>query len=183
MVALQAEGMQPHHRLLDIGCGALRLGCRAVPYLDPGHYWGTDASADLMAAGYAQELTAQDRLPAAQLIADGVFAFAGVPDTIDYAIAFAVFTHLPPGTLRPALTRLRARCPHLKRLLLTVFLGETEGAHKQPDGVVTHATRPPYHRPAADVLADCAAAGFTGAVRATTLPRGQRLCVAVIAGR
>ena len=41
---LTARGLQPHHHLLDIGAGSLRLGCKAVPYLDPGHYWGTDAS-------------------------------------------------------------------------------------------------------------------------------------------
>lgn len=183
MAALLAEGMLPHHNLLDIGCGALRLGCRAVPFLDPGHYWGTDASAALMAAGHAQELAMPDLLPPSNLIEDADFAFPGVPAHIDYAIAFAVFTHLPQGTLRPALARLRACCPGLTRLLFTVFLGDAPGPLRQPDGVVTHATRPPYHRPMADVLADCAAAGFDGAFRATILPRGQRLCVAAIAGR
>ena len=44
MAALRAEGLMPHHRLLDIGAGALRLGCKAVPYLDAGHYWATDLS-------------------------------------------------------------------------------------------------------------------------------------------
>ncbi|HSF63336.1 MAG TPA: class I SAM-dependent methyltransferase, partial [Paracoccaceae bacterium] len=48
MAALQAEGLQPHHRLLDIGAGSLRLGCKAVPFLNPGHYWATDASRALM---------------------------------------------------------------------------------------------------------------------------------------
>ena len=38
MACLLAEGMQPPHRLLDIGCGALRLGHRAVAFLDPGNY-------------------------------------------------------------------------------------------------------------------------------------------------
>ena len=48
MAALRAEGLLPHHRLLDIGAGSLRLGCKAVPYLDPGNYWGTDLSGPLM---------------------------------------------------------------------------------------------------------------------------------------
>ncbi|WP_444462677.1 hypothetical protein [Rhodobacter capsulatus] len=34
----------------------MRLGCKAVAYLELGHYWGTDASRDLMLAGYAAEL-------------------------------------------------------------------------------------------------------------------------------
>jgi hypothetical protein len=28
---LRGQGMQPSHRLLDVGAGALRLGCKAVP--------------------------------------------------------------------------------------------------------------------------------------------------------
>jgi SAM-dependent methyltransferase len=181
MRLLQDAGLQPHHRLLDIGCGSLRLGCRAVPYLDPGHYWGTDASAALMARGHAAELSASDRLPAAQLIEDADFAFPGVPPTIDYAIAFAVFTHLPADRLGPALASLRRRCPALRALLFTVFLAPEgqAGPLRQPDGVVTHPDRPPYHRPAAEVLQDARAAGFAARFGDARLPRGQKLCVAI----
>ncbi|MGQ0564706.1 MAG: class I SAM-dependent methyltransferase [Gemmobacter sp.] len=177
---LQEAGLQPHHRLLDIGAGSLRLGCRAVPWLEPGHYWATDASAALMARGHDVELAAKDRLPAGQLIEDAGFAFPGVPATIDHAIAFAVFTHLPADRLAPALTSIRARFPVLQRLLFTVFLapGGHKGPLRQPDGVVTHPDRPPYHRPAADVLNDARAAGFAPAFRDARLPRGQVLCLA-----
>ena len=58
---LEEHGLQPHHHLLDIGCGSLRLGCKAVPYLDPGHYWGTDLSA-LMQRGRQTELADPARL-------------------------------------------------------------------------------------------------------------------------
>lgn len=180
LALLQAHGLQPHHRLLDIGAGSLRLGCRAVPYLDPGNYWATDASGALMLRGYQTELADPARLPPAQLVPDADFAFPGIPQGIDMAIAFAVFTHLPADALRPALIRLRAACPGLRRLLLTVFLAPDghAGPCRQPDGVVTHPDRPPYHRPADDVLADLAAAGFTAALHPDRLPRGQRLIVA-----
>ena len=178
---LQAAGMQPQHHLLDIGAGSLRLGCRAVPYLDPGNYWGTDASGTLMARGRAVELAAPDRLPPDHLIEDADFAFPGVPPTIDFAIAFAVFTHLPAGHLAPALMNIRARFPALHRLLFTVFAAPDghAGPLRQPDGVVTHPDRPPYHRPAGNVLQDARAAGFNATIRDTRLPRGQVLCLAV----
>ncbi|MBE2275754.1 MAG: class I SAM-dependent methyltransferase [Rhodobacteraceae bacterium] len=183
MAALRDEGLTPADRLLDIGCGCLRLGHRAVPWLDTGHYWGTDASLALMRRGWEVELTDADRarLPLAQLIEDADFAFPGLPATIDMAIAFAVFTHLPAGRLRPALAALKARAPRLRKLLLTLFLAPEghDGAFRQPDGVVTHATRPPWHRSAATAEADAAAAGFALHWRDRRLPRGQRLAVLV----
>jgi hypothetical protein len=113
------------------------------------------------------------------LVEDAGFAYPGIPASITMAIAFGVFTHLPDSALRPALVRLRARCPALRKLLLTVFLcpdGQT-GALRQPDGVVTHPDRPPWHRPARAVEMDAEAAGFTAQWRDRQLPRGQRLCV------
>ena len=182
MAALRAEGLQPHHRLLDIGAGSLRLGCKAVPYLDPGHYWGTDLSGPLMQRGYQLELVHKDRLPTAQLITDPDFHFPGVPADIDYAIAFAVFTHLPADHLAGALTNLHAKFPTLQRLLFTVFLapdaGTAQTQYRQPDGVVTHPNRAPYHLLETEVLHLADDAGFSAEPRQTQLPRGQTLFVA-----
>lgn len=182
MAALRAEGLAPHHRLLDIGAGALRLGCKAVPYLDPGNYWGTDLSGLLMQRGYDLELAQKDRLSPAQLVEDSDFTFPGVPETIDYAIAFAVFTHLPANHLVPALANLYARFPQLQRLLFTVFLAPdaitAQTPYRQADGVVTHPNRAPYHVLGDDVITHCHASGFDAERRETRLPRGQALFVA-----
>jgi SAM-dependent methyltransferase len=36
-------GLQPHHRVLDIGCGCGRMAVPLIPFLDPhGEYWGFD---------------------------------------------------------------------------------------------------------------------------------------------
>ncbi len=182
MQVLHDAGLQPHHHLLDIGAGALRLGCKAVPYLNAGHYWATDASRALLLAGHAQELDDPARLPADHLVEDADFAFPGIPDTITHAIAFAVFTHLPMNHLRVALLSLRARFPALDTLLFTVFLAPDAAAlpHpvRQPDGVVTHATRAPWHMLATDVLHLTRASGFTADLSPDRLPRGQALVVA-----
>lgn len=179
MVLLKAEGLEPHHRLLDIGCGALRLGCKAVPYLQPGHYWGTDLSAELMARGYDRELAEADRprLPRDQLVKDPDFAFPGVPPTITHAIAFAVFTHLPLPYLTHALGNLATRFPDLQSLLLTLFLapdGHT-GPFRQPDGVVTHPDRAPWHLTGDGWAPDGRLGGFRLDRRPDRLPRGQVL--------
>ena len=176
MQALTDHGLRPGHHLLDIGAGALRLGCRAVPYLEPGHYWATDASLALMQAGRALELADPARLPEAHLVQDADFAFPGVPDAITHAIAFAVFPHLPPDALPRALAALR-RFPLLEAVLFTVFLApDGVASHRQKDGVVTHATRAPWHRGEADVRA--AAEGWQLERDDRMLPRGQVLFVA-----
>lgn len=177
MAALLAAGMTPEDQLLDIGCGSLRLGHKAVPFLNPGHYWGTDASLALMRHGRLTELPDPEALPLDHLVEDATFAFPGIPDTITLAIAFGVFTHLPHADLATALTSLR-RFPNLRALLFTVFLSDSPDSTRQPDGVVTHPDRPPYHVPETRVARTIRAAGFTPARHPALLPRGQVLWTA-----
>ncbi|MCU0903545.1 MAG: class I SAM-dependent methyltransferase [Tabrizicola sp.] len=174
MQVLLTAGMTPDDHLLDIGCGALRLGHKAVPFLKPGHYWGTDASLALMRHGRLTELPDPMRLPEDHLIEDATFAFPGIPDTITMAIAFGVFTHLPHADLTTALTNLR-RFPNLRATLFTVFLSDATIPTRQPDGVVTHLDRPPYHVSEAVVRDTITQAGFTPTRLPTLLPRGQVL--------
>lgn len=176
---LRAEGLRPHHHILDIGAGSLRLGCKAVPFLDPGHYWATDASGALMRRGWEVELEDKARLSPAHLIEDAEFRFPGVPPDIDFAIAWGVFTHLPQDDLARALPRIRAVFPGLSMLLFTVFLSPGPGAARGGDDAVTHSDRAPYHYAPEAVMALCAGAGFRAQWRDIRLPRGQRLCVAL----
>lgn len=175
---LRRAGLMPDHHLADIGAGSLRLGCKAVPYLNPGHYWATDLSAALMARGRETELSDPALLPTAHLIEDPDFSFAGLPPTITHAIAFAVFTHLPLDHLARALARARPAFPALHVLLFTVFLAPEnryDAALRQPDGVVTHPNRAPYHHLETAVLGAAHAAGFAAHQQPARLPRGQVL--------
>ena len=177
LALLQAQGLQPHHRLLDIGAGALRLGCKAVPYLAPGHYHATDASRALMLRGREAELPDPDRLPEAHLVEDAAFTFPGLPAHVDYLIAWGVFTHLPPEQTAQALARIAARWPAPRVILFTVFLapeGQT-GPVRQPDGVVTHPDRPPWHLTETALHTMAEAAGLAPIRQPDRLPRGQAL--------
>ncbi len=177
MQILMQAGLRPDHHLLDIGAGSLRLGCKAVPYLDPGHYWATDKSRALMLCGHESELADPSRLPENHLIEDEDFAFPGVPQSITHILAFAVFTHLPLDHLARALAQIHARFPALEPLLFTVFLAPevTAAGFRQTDGVVTHPARAPYHFAAAQVGAVLQEAGFSGQEQTLRLPRGQVL--------
>ena len=175
---LKDAGLLPHHHLLDIGAGALRLGCKAVPYLNAGHYWATDASRKILMAGFRNELSDRSRLDPSQLIEDTRFDFPNVPPTITHAIAFAVFPHLPMAHLRRALMNLR-RFERLETFLFTVFLAPDPVAalapYRQPDGVVTHDTRAPYHILAEDVVHLAQCSGWHVERHDVMLPRGQIL--------
>ena len=172
---LAQHGLTATDHLLDIGAGSLRLGRHLAPQVAV--YWATDASRALMLKGWETELDdpARDRLPQHRLIEDATFTYPQIPETITFALAFAVFTHLPASDLQKALTNLRPRFPHLRRVLFTVFLAPEGhiGPHRQNDGVVTHPDRFPWHMTEADARQIAETAGFTATAQPHRLPRGQ----------
>ncbi|SRR6266545_34633 len=92
---LVEQGLQPHHHLVDIGCGSLRAGVHFVRYLEAGHYHGLDIDPRLIAGGW-KELRAEglvDREPV--LLVDDAFRLARFGRQFDLALAQSVFTHLP----------------------------------------------------------------------------------------
>jgi hypothetical protein len=177
---LTQHGLRDSDHLLDIGAGSLRLGRHLAPQV--AGYWATDLSRALMLKGWETELddATRAKLPQDHLIEDAAFAYSQIPATITFALAFAVFTHLPATYLTTALTNLRPRCPALRRLIFTVFLApETHpGPHRQADGVVTHPDRFPWHMSEAQVLTLARSAGFTATRHDHRLPRGQTLFTA-----
>lgn len=49
---MKEQGLKPHHRLGDVGCGALRGGVKFIPYLDAGNYYGLDINASCIDAAW-----------------------------------------------------------------------------------------------------------------------------------
>lgn len=119
---LVSQGLEPRHRFLDIGCGSLRAGRHLVDYLDPGNYYGIDANASLIEAGYDHELTEEQRsrLPLPNLRAndrfDGDFGVR-----FDVALAQSVFTHVSLNHLRLCLVRLEPLMVEGGRFYATFF--------------------------------------------------------------
>lgn len=105
---LKQQGLQRHHRLLDIGCGALRFGVKAVDHLDPGNYFGIDISEDLIEAGFQRELSPAQRarLPRHHLKTSSDFDLSFLPAKMDFAMAQSVFTHMPLNHIRRCLSQL-----------------------------------------------------------------------------
>lgn len=98
---LVSQGLRPHHKLLDLGCGTLRGGRHFIRYLDPDKYTGTDISGG--AIDYARTLVQEEQLAHKKprlihrKVGDGFFSDVDRPD---YILAQSVFTHLPSDMIR-----------------------------------------------------------------------------------
>ena len=148
-----SQGLKPHHRMVDIGCGCLRGGVRFVDYLEPGHYYGVDLSQDLLDAGFDIELSAaglQHKLPREHLIATNIFDFSAIEGTVDFAFAQSLFTHLPMNHIRNCLARLPDKMTAGGVFFATFFERPDEhpihspSAHA-PGNVVTTGLADPYN--------------------------------------
>jgi SAM-dependent methyltransferase len=93
---LTRHGLEPSHRILEIGCGNLRAGRLLIDHLEPGHYYGIDISPDILFA--AQDTVAeyglQDKLPHLTPVRDLRLEF--LPEgRFDVVHAHSVFSHSP----------------------------------------------------------------------------------------
>lgn len=102
---LQFETLKSHdlkacHRVLDFGCGTLRVGRFLIPYLKPGYYTGLDISKK--AIQYAKSEHPEANLY--QVDSDFLSVLKHNKKThFDYIWCHSVFTHLPPINMRYAL--------------------------------------------------------------------------------
>ncbi len=93
---LVSHGLKPDMRMLEVGCGNLRAGRLFIDYLEPGNYYGTDISPDILMAAQRTviKFDLQSRLPYLTLVDDMRLEF--LPDSyFDVVHAHSVFSHSP----------------------------------------------------------------------------------------
>lgn len=98
---LTVLGLRQHHRVLDIGCGSLRVGRVLIPYLNRGGYTGLEPNAWLVDEGIRCE-TGADQVS----IKQPRFIHAGDADHLeaegarfDFILAQSIFSHCAPDLL------------------------------------------------------------------------------------
>lgn len=146
---LLAQGLQPQHYLLDVGCGSLRGGRHFISYLEPGHYYGVDKEQWLLDAGLTelQAANLQDREPHLSCMDD--FAFERLDQTFDYALAQSVFTHLSLNSIIRCLVNID-RTLRPGGVFFATFFENSGGKQNlepitQSDIVVSYYDSDPYH--------------------------------------
>ena len=86
-------GLEPQHNLLDVGCGPMRLGQFAIPYLEEGRYFGIDAYPPYIRLGN-RVLEECGITRKRTVIHSTTFEFEKLDAEFDFAVAQSVFTHL-----------------------------------------------------------------------------------------
>lgn len=106
--SLEQCGMTPESRVLDVGCGALRLGYWLVRYLDPDRYCGLEPTKRYVEIGlkYAvgPELEAQKR---PRFDYNGDFDFSPFGVKFDFMVARSIFSHASPNMIGKAMESFR----------------------------------------------------------------------------
>ena len=91
---LTTIGLRQHHRVLDIGCGSLRIGRLLMPYLNIGNYYAIEPNKWLVDEGIKNEI-GNDLIQ----IKKPTFSFNTTmedfkePLNLDYAVAQSIFSH------------------------------------------------------------------------------------------
>lgn len=150
---LERQGLEPEHRLLDVGCGSLRAGVHFVRYLEPGHYFGLDISDSMIERGRAELAAAGLSGRGPRLLVDDSFSFELLGSDFDFAIAQSVFTHLPLNSIHRCLVNIAGVLRPGGRFYATIFEQEREPNDLRPqrwatdDGLTleTWPDRDPYH--------------------------------------
>jgi len=125
---LRERGLEPHHVLLDIACGALRAGVHFIPYLDAGNYLGIEKERELIRRGIAHELPPEVReQKRPELLVSGTFEFDRLSKPADYALAWSLFTHLTVDDVETCLRKLRAYVGPEHQFFASFGPGESAG--------------------------------------------------------
>ena len=106
---LKSRGLEPRHRVLDLGCGAGRVGIHLIPYLERGRYFGVDAHLRSIMAFACYEAFIHDlgaREP--QLMYSARFDLASFGIKFDVVIDFYVTRHLDVEVAQLAYKRVAA---------------------------------------------------------------------------
>jgi hypothetical protein len=88
--------LEPRHRLIDYGCGSLRIGYHMMNYFDPGNYFGLDVTTDFIDIGkqlIGASLT--ERKPHLAAISPASIAEAKAFNA-DFVFSSAVAMHVHP---------------------------------------------------------------------------------------
>ena len=109
---LTCIGLRQYHRVLDIGCGSLRVGRLLIPYLNPSHYFGIEPNKWLVEDGIANEIGMDlIRVKRPTLSYRASMEEFETPLNLDYAIAQSIFSHCGQDLIRTWLSQVSS---HLK---------------------------------------------------------------------
>jgi SAM-dependent methyltransferase len=146
---LLKQGLLPSHKVVDIGCGALRCGIPIIRYLDAGNYFGFDINASLIEAGKHELNLAELNAKRPILLVNDKFELERLGNSFDFAVAQSLFTHLDMNLIVRCLIKVRNVLRPGGKFFATFFLAPSPGylapIHHEPGGAVTNLDSDPFH--------------------------------------
>ncbi|KAI6692556.1 hypothetical protein NL676_020266 [Syzygium grande] len=119
----EAVHLKPGSRVLEIGCGTLRVGLHFISYLDPDRFHCLERDELSLMAAFRYELPSRGLLHKRPLIVRGEdmdFTKFGSGSTYDLIYASAVFLHVPDKLVWVGLERLVGKLkPHEGRIFVS----------------------------------------------------------------
>ena len=143
------RGLQPDHKILDIGCGCLRGGIHFIEYLQADNYYGLDVNASLIKAAWHEIKSAQLEAKNPHLLVNENFEIAQFQQHFDFMLSISLFTHLPINIIVRCLSEVQKNlAPHGK--YYSTFFAAPSSAHTaqithEPGGITTNYDRDPFH--------------------------------------
>jgi SAM-dependent methyltransferase len=132
---VELGGLEPHHRVLDVGCGVGRMAVPLMGYLnDRGRYEGFDVMADLVAWCQAEIASRDQRFSFRRLdlhnpeynprgtTSAAELGFPYEDASFDFAFLTSVFTHMLPADVQHYLSEISRVLAPGGRCFATFFL-------------------------------------------------------------
>ena len=146
---MKVQGLLPEHKLIDVGCGAMRGGIHFVNYLDKGNYFGLDINASLIDAAKV-ELNSYNLIhKSPNLLVNDTFEFSLFNTKFDFAIAVSVFTHLFMNNILRCLVEINRVLSPGGRFYATFFQSPhsayLDPLRHTPGTITTYYDRDPFH--------------------------------------
>ena len=161
---MKEQGLEPKHKILDIGCGCLRGGLHFIGYLDQGNYYGLDVNRSVLKGGILEVRKSNLISKKPNLMVSDKFIISKFKTQFDFMISVSLFTHLPMNMIVRCLVQVRN---HLKPkgTYYSSFFESPTNAHIDPlkhGEIITYYDKDPFHYSAEELtmMADLAGLGI-----------------------
>jgi len=129
---LLSWGLQPHHSLLDLGCGSLRAGRSFIQYLGPENYFGIEPSRKVLEDGIKHNLNRrvfEEKKPT--FSNDGEFNLSVFNKRFDFILAHSILTHAAQHQIKKCFTEARKVMTATSVFFANYNKGETDYTGKK----------------------------------------------------
>lgn len=120
-------GLRAHHKLLDIGCGSLRVGRFLIPYLEAGNYYGIEPNTWLVDEIFEKEIGREIRkLKSPSFVSNTEFDSSEFGQNFDFVVAQSIFSHTGQDLLVKGLNGIARSLKKSGVALATFVLGDED---------------------------------------------------------